>query len=119
MKDQIINKSSPINGLFEHHVPTTGGASGSPVFNAAGEVVGINHSHTGQESYVSMNEEKSANRGTSMNYIVNSIKEKINFAPMHPPLFYDDKFMKKRRPNQTSDLKKILNEISASSKNCR
>ena len=26
MKDQIINKSSPLNGLFEHHVPTTGGA---------------------------------------------------------------------------------------------
>ena len=106
MKDQIINKSSPINGMFEHHVPTTGGASGSPVFNGAGGVVGINHSHTSKESYVSMNEEKSANRGTSMNYIINSIREKISFAPPQVAPFYDNNLMNKFRKEDPSDLKK-------------
>ena len=119
MKDQIINKSSPINGMFEHHVPTTGGASGSPVFNAAGEVVGINHSHTSKESYVSMNEEKSANRGTSMNYIINSIREKISFAPPQVAPFSDNNLMNKFRKEDPSDLKKILKEITSNSKNCR
>ena len=118
VKDQITNPSSPLNGLFEHHVPTTGGASGSPVFNAAGEVVGINHSHTSKESYVSMNDENSSNRGTSMNYIINSIKEKITFGSLQTPLFYEDKLMKKFRQDETSDLKKILKEINSNSKNC-
>ena len=119
VKDEVINSLQPLGGIFQHHIPTTGGASGSPVFNSSGEVIGINHSHTGKESFVSMNEDKGANRGTSMNYLLRSMKEKINskIFQVTSPIDNFDRALKKEE--EIRNIKKILKEINPSSSNCK
>jgi S1-C subfamily serine protease len=52
----------------------TGGASGSPIVNASGEVLGINHSHdAGAGDFVGMTPATHSNYGTSMKHVLNAI----------------------------------------------
>jgi S1-C subfamily serine protease len=66
-----------VNGKIKHHIPTIGGASGSPVMNEKGEVMGINFGHVGKEDFVSLNDESHYNSATSMFWIRNQITNAI------------------------------------------
>lgn len=72
--------SEEVNGKIKHHIPTTGGASGSPVMNNKGEVMGINYGHTGTKNFVSLNDETNYNSATSMSWIRNQITNQIQQA---------------------------------------
>lgn len=61
------------DGRFNHRIPMTGGASGSPIVSEGGKVIGINFGHTVGEDFVSKNP-KAYNLGTTINSIWFQIK---------------------------------------------
>lgn len=65
--------SQTANGQFKHKIPMVGGSSGSPIFNEASEVMGINFGHSGDNHFVS-DDLNQTNFGTSMNYVFSQIK---------------------------------------------
>ncbi|MBY0516332.1 MAG: serine protease [Bacteriovoracaceae bacterium] len=94
------------NGQFKHKVPMVGGASGSPIFNKNGEVMGLNFGHSNpNENFVSTNL-NDTNFGTSMNYIFNKIRTERVAANIS----FDQ--------NKQKNLDVILNSLPVNS-NCR
>lgn len=102
------------NGKFKHKIPMVGGSSGSPIFNGASEVMGINFGHSGESHFVS-NDLNQTNYGTSMNSVFARIKQEYNNAYFAVPGFLQTLA---QREENLRDLKLIRDQLPAGS-NCR
>jgi V8-like Glu-specific endopeptidase len=102
------------NGQFKHKIPMVGGSSGSPIFNGASEVMGINFGHSGNSHFVS-NDLNQTNYGTSMNSVFSRIKQEYNNAYFAVPSFLQTPA---QREEILRDLNLIREQLPANS-NCR
>jgi hypothetical protein len=80
-----LEKSVPLAGEFAHYIPMVGGASGSPILNDRGEVLGINHAHNGsKEKFRNLVAPEGGvwNLGTSTEFIMRYVKAVAIFNPL-------------------------------------
>jgi V8-like Glu-specific endopeptidase len=102
------------NGQFKHKIPMVGGSSGSPIFNIAREVMGINFGHSGEDDFAS-NDLNQTNFGTSMNSVFGRIKQAYNNTVYGVPTFL---LTPAQRDENLRDLGLIREQLPANS-NCR
>jgi hypothetical protein len=111
--DGKVSAQGP-NGQFKHKIPMVGGSSGSPIFNSAREVQGINFGHSGGNDFVS-NDLNQTNFGTSMNSVFARIKQEYNNTFFAVPTVLQTTA---QREENLRDLALIRAQLPATS-NCR